>query len=293
MSGVQPRPESVQGDIVVLMVFKQPEHVDWLLRWLVAQGAFVVLHVDKKVQPAFTAHLARWQVMRGVHVLQNTVKVNWAGFSQVEATLRCVTWALNHLPNFARLHLMSGECHPLRPLCDIAARMNQLAPAGEADLIECRSWPGAAWRINRYNILGESPHNREHWHNLAFRWFRDLQGRLRVPVRSDFAPEDIVFGGQWWSMHRSSLVLMLAQPDLPAFCRKFRWTRCSDEHFFQIRHRATGLAAAGSQRFVQVPDGVASPRYLPLDELQQLHDQGFLFARKVTPEVAQTYWRER
>jgi len=293
MPRVQALPEGVPNDVVLLMVYKQSDHVDWLVRWLVAQGAFVVLHVDRKAQGAFAPHLPSWQAMSSVHVLQNNVTVNWAGFSQVEATLRGVTWALDHLPDFARLHLMSGECLALAPMAEIATRMNRLAHAGEADLIECRSRPGAAWRINRYNILGENPHNREHLHNLAFRWFRDLQVRLGLPVRGNFRPEDIVFGGQWWSMHRSSLVGMLDQPDLAFYCRKFRWTRCSDEHFFQIRHRAVGLRAAGSQRFLEVRDGAASPRYLPLKELQQRYDEGYLFARKVTPEVSQAYWMHR
>ena len=281
---------SAPKDVVALMVFKDADHVDWLLRWLVAGGAHVVLHIDKKSMERFAGHLSAWNVMQAVHVLRTNVTVNWAGFSQVEATLRCVTWALEHLPNFQRLHLMSGECLPLRPLADIASSMDQMAPAGAADLIECRDRPGAAWRINRYNIFGENPRNREHWHNVAFRWFRDLQVTLRLPTRSNFAPDDIVFGGQWWSMRRSSLVKMLAQPALQSYCRKFRFTRCSDEHFFQILHKSQGLRAAGSHRFVEFPDGRASPRHLDLQELQRLRDQGYLFARKVAPEIAQAYW---
>ena len=296
LNGGRQRPVRPGGtaseDVVALMVFKDPEHVDWLVRWLVAGGAQVVLHIDKKSMERFSGHLSAWKAVQAVHVVRDNVSVNWAGFSQVEATLRCLTWALEHLPNFQRLHLMSGECLPLQRLADNASAMEQRAPDGMADLIECRERAGMAWRINRYHLFGENPRNREHWHNLAFRWFRDLQRILRLPPRGNFAPEDIVFGSQWWSMHRSSLVRMLAQPALRSYCRKFRFTRCSDEHFFQILHQAQGLRAAGSHRFVEFPDGRASPRYLDLQELQRLREQGYLFARKVAPAVARAYWTQ-
>jgi hypothetical protein len=276
-------------DVIVLMVFKQPIHVDWLLARLMGQGAHVVLHVDRKALPAFTPFFKRWRGEPALHLVPDPVVVNWAGFSQVRATLRCLRLALERVPAFRHLHLMSGECLPLRPLDQIADAMEGATRAGESDLIESRRFPSLDWRINRFNILGEHPRNREWLYNAAFLRARNLQVRLGLPARSNFSPEEILYGSQWWSAHRCTVQQMMGWPGLADFIRSFAWTRCADEHFFQMLHHRLGLRAAGSGRYFDIPLGVASPRYLSSDELPRLRDQGHLFARKVAPEVAQGY----
>jgi hypothetical protein len=272
------------------MVFKQPEHVNWLLQLLTAQGASVVLHVDRKALPAFAAWLPRWRERPRVHLVPDPVVVNWAGFSQVQATLRCLRLALERVPNFTHLHLMSGECLPLRPLADIGAEMDRLTRAGESDLIESRRRPGVDWRINRFNVLGEHPRNREPLHNAVFLRLRNLQSRLGLPPRRNFRADEILYGSQWWSLHRDTVERMLRWPSLPDFQRRFRFTRCADEHFFQMLHQRLGLRASDPLRYCEFPPGVASPRLLPLPELQRLRAEGCLFARKVQPAVARAFW---
>jgi hypothetical protein len=272
------------------MVFKQPEQVDWQLRWLLAQGAAVVLHIDRKALPAFGPLLARWRVEPLLHPVPDPVVVNWAGFSQVEATLRCLRTALDREPGFRHLHLMSGECVPLRPMAEIAQAVDRLSAAGVSDLIESRAWPAMNLRINRFNILGESPRNREPAFNAAFVRLRKLQFRLGLPERKNFRPEEILFGGQWWTAHRATVERMLQGPAMDDFVRRFRWTRCADEHFFQMLRHRLGLRAVGSHRFCEVPPGLASLRYMALPDLHRLRDEGYLFARKVAPQVARSYW---
>jgi hypothetical protein len=275
--------------VVVLMVFRNPEQVRWQIQWLLEQGVHVVLHVDAKFLASFAPLLAEFSDHPGVSPVSDPVRVNWAGFSQVRAVLAGVKLALDRRPSFSHLHVMSGECLPLQTFDVIEQRWAHDHP--EADLIESRLRPGYEWRINRFNILGENPRNREHWHNLAFKSVRDLQIRWLSP-RKNFRDSEVLFGSQWWSLRAASLRSMLLNTDLEAFIRMFRWTRCADEHFFQILHHRAGLRAAGNLRYDDFPAGHASPRYLDPSDLLAASDRGYLYARKVSLEVARTYWRE-
>lgn len=268
------------------MVFRDPAQTGWLIDLLREQGVFVIVHVDAKQQALYRPLAMRYATQTGVHVVAEPVAVNWAGFSQVQASLRGIEWALANLPAMEYLHLMSGECLPLRPLADCEPLFER---AGGQDLIECRLRPGYEWRINRYNILGEHPRNREHWHNRAFKLVRELQRGL--PPRRNVPADGIYFGSQWWSLRTSSLRRMLGSVDLPAFCRRFAWTRCADEHFFQILHHRVGLRAGGHHRHDRFDGSIASPAYLSLAELQEAFNRGCLFARKVRLDVMQQYAR--
>ncbi|MDQ8022141.1 MAG: beta-1,6-N-acetylglucosaminyltransferase [Moraxellaceae bacterium] len=279
----------VPAHVVVLMVFQKPDQVVWLIELLLRLGAAVVVHVDAKHVARFAGLPQRFAHDPRVHVLDCSVRVNWGGFSQVRATLLGVQAALDRFPSFRYLHLMSGECLPLMDFGSIGARIDTLPE--DADFIESEHKPGYAWRINRYNILGEHPRNRAHWHNLAFKKLRDLQKPL--PPRRNFGLDEIRIGSQWWSMRADSVRAMWEQAgDMEMFCRRFRWTRCSDEHFFQILHYRAGRVPAGSARRVRFPPGVASPAYLGLDEIRQAKAEGCLFARKVETDVARDYWQE-
>jgi hypothetical protein len=274
------------GHVVVLMVFKDPLHTRWQIDSLRGQGVHVVLHVDAKSLRTFAQGLPMWAALPGVTIVPQPVRVNWAGFSQVRAILSGVNLAMAQLTGFTHLHLMSGECLPLRSFEEMGRLWAAEYP--DADLIECRLRPGYEWRINRFNPFGESPHNREHWHNQAFKWARNAQLRW-LPPRSNFPAGEVWFGSSWWSLRASSVRKMLAGVDLDDFCNKFRWTRCADEHFFQILHRRAGLGAAGTRRLDRFSPGASSPDYLGLDDLGAARATGHFFARKIKPEVARAF----
>jgi hypothetical protein len=145
--------------------------------------------------------------------------------------------------------------------------------------------PGYEWRTSRYNLFGESPHNLRHWHNQFIKWARDAQLRW-LPPRPNFAFDEVWFGSSWWLLRGESVRAICAGLDQERLARDFRWSRCADEHFFQILDRRAGLEATSSHRFDDFPPGAASPRYLALEELLVARAQGLHFARKVTPEVA-------
>ena len=261
--------------VVLVQAHHLPERVAWLVNHLRTQGVFVVVHIDAKATPLFKVCAEYFSHVPNVHFLEAPVTVNWAGFSQVRATMKGVNWVRRNLPDFEYLHLLSGECLPLLPFTEIDKTLR--TKLKDRDLIECGLRPGYEWRINRYNILGESPRNRQHYHIKAFKWVRDLQSSFSP--RSNFSADRIFFGSQWWSLRKTTIDLMMAR-DMNEFSKRFSWTRCADEHFFQILFAETGLETAGSRRYVDFQNA-ASPKYLLLGELVTAIEQGALFARKV------------
>ena len=82
---------------------------------LAGQGAAFYVHIDRKVDPApFAQALA---AMRDVHFVE-PVRVNWMGFSIVEATLRLMRAARRQ--GYDRYSLLSGQDYPIRSNSSIA-----------------------------------------------------------------------------------------------------------------------------------------------------------------------------
>ena len=191
------------------------------------------------------------------------VSVNWAGFSIVEAILRGITSAFEKFGTYDYLHLLSGQCVPLLSLDEMSQHLqtSEYYP----DLIECGLRSGFEWRINRFNILGEYPHNRDPWPNMLFK--RVLWLQKPFPKRLNFTDDEVMAGSGWWSLRFETIRTMLDSVNLNKFKRKFRWTRCADEHFFQILFSRTGLNSQGSGRYIIFDHGAASPRLLSLQEL--------------------------
>lgn len=269
---------------VILMVHKSPDHVEWLAHQLAALGAFVVLHVDRRERAAFDGlRLPREAGVPVAHLLEQPVVVNWSGFSQVRATALGINWIREHLPSVRYLHLMSGECLPLRRFAEIEPLMLD-AGGAPVDLLDSSRKPWLDWRINRFCLFGEHSKNRTDLYNAIFRRVVALQSRL--PARRNVPPADLRQGSQWWSLHRSSVEAMYASVDLRRFNAGFRWTRCADEHYFQILHHRAGLRTRGNLRDIEFQPGMASPNYLGLERLEAARRGGQAFARKVQPAVA-------
>lgn len=271
--------------VFLILAHGQPKQVNILISCLLSQGGQVVLHIDRKKIGDFTESITLWKTDPNFHLVEDPVTVNWAGFSIVEATLRGITSALEKFGNFDYLHLLSGQCIPLLSLSE----MSQYLQAGDyhPDLIECRLRPGYEWRINRFNILGEYPHNRDPWPNMLFKRFLWLQKPF--PKRRNFTDDEVMEGSAWWSLRLETIRTMLSSIDLHKFKRKFRWTRCADEHFFQMLFSRCGLKSQGSGRYIIFDHGAASPKLLSLQELIDARQAKFLFARKVSQEIASEF----
>ena len=95
----------------LILAHKDPVHVGRLVRRLQHPGAAVFLHIDKKspIGP-FREALEGLDVT----VLENRVKVYWAGFSGLRAIMKLVDASLRDSRNFTHFCLLSGSDYPIK-----------------------------------------------------------------------------------------------------------------------------------------------------------------------------------
>ncbi|WP_414172435.1 beta-1,6-N-acetylglucosaminyltransferase [Clavibacter tessellarius] len=107
--------------VFLIYTFREPELLARTIRRLAPHP--VVVHVDRKVDQApFVAALAAEDRDR-VEFLADRVRVNWGGYSQVEAIRRLVAAGIARARPEEHLVLLSGQDYPIRPVAELEAML--------------------------------------------------------------------------------------------------------------------------------------------------------------------------
>lgn len=138
--------------IFLIYTFKEPELLSRTCAKL--YPAQVYVHVDAKVDIGpFRAALAR---NKNVELIEERVKVNWAGWSQVVAIRRLVKAAIKKAAPNDYVVLLSGQCYPLHGIEKISSFFSANSPT---QYLRC------------FEINGSEPHYQK---QIFRRHFRDL-----------------------------------------------------------------------------------------------------------------------
>lgn len=271
---------------VLMMVHKDAERVQAFIYWLLQYRISVVVHVDRNQSSLHSALTQYFAQQPMVCIIDNPVSVNWSGVSQVKAEVALIEKAGQIFPETDYYHLVSGECQPL-----VEPGKWDFFLDGKSYL-ECEELPEYEWRIRRFMPFGESTRNRTLPYRLASRALREIQRVM--PMRSNFGEEAKLKGGNWFSLCRADV--MAIRPHLDdAFVKRFKMTRCADEHFLQILFAQLGIRFNHHNlRYCVWHEGKASPEYLTIEQLTKAQEsEQYLFARKVDSKVSKEYSRER
>ncbi|WP_438767203.1 beta-1,6-N-acetylglucosaminyltransferase [Kushneria sp. TE3] len=271
---------------VLMMVHKNPEHVQAFIDWLLKHKVSVVVHVDRNQSTLHATLTEQFAHQSMVCIISNPVSVNWSGVSQVKAEIALIEQAVQTFPDADYYHLISGECQPL--FCpDEWDRF-----LDGKSYLESEELPEYEWRVRRFMPFGESPKNRTLPYRLASRMLREVQ-RI-MPMRNNFGDEARLKGGNWFSLCRADVMTVRLHLN-SAFVKRFRMTRCADEHFLQILFAQLGIHFHNyNLRYCVWHEGKASPEYLTIEQLSQARESGrYLFARKVDDTVFKEYSRKR
>lgn len=246
-----------------------------LARALAETGRPVAVHVDARadIRP-FDSAVGDAPLIRLARR-----RAEWGGFGLVSAALDGAR-ALLAAPETAHVALVSGADLPLRPLAELDA--HAAADPG-LDLIEARP----ARRYVRGG-LAEERHTLRH----PFPWRRRrlfdacvaAQRRLRL---TRAPPEGLALacGSQWWRLSRPTLERMLADPQLPALIRFFRWSWIPDESFFQSLALRWSARRADLSPTLARFDHAGRPFVFHDDHADLLARADHFFARKIDPRA--------
>ena len=274
-------------DAYIILCHHLPWQVNALAKYLSAAGDDVYIHVD-----ASSNIEAEIKTGEHVHQVRNRVKIEWADWSMVRATLNAIESMPDCGRNYRYVHLLSGQCLPAMPFSERETELSRAAEQG-IQFMQCG-------RLPRHDLWGEDGglHRVEIWyprwmvskHSPWHRWFWPYSRkwrRLHLRRPSSFFFRPFYGGGQWWSLTGDCVAAIAEYARTHrCFCRFFHHAFCSDELFFQTCLARTGYLnrlVDDNRRYLKWPfKDAPSPMDLQPEHWGEAWGSGALFARKFT-----------
>jgi hypothetical protein len=238
---------------------------------------FVYIHIDRK------SPITIEQVVKHPKVkVTKEIKVNWGGFSIVEATCLLADQALND--GSTRLTLLSGVSYPIvsdAKLKEFAESSVEYVDAGVVDL---------ATQTKAFRRRFTTRH-------FSFHLKQDLKGRIirrtsrefwalmpHIDPSKELGDIELTLGSQWWSVtsdtYAKSILLFEQNRKVKSYFKKIE---CSDESFFgTLFHHVTKIHNAHGTTYVKWTIG-GGPKSIEFADIESESRAGhFLFVRKIS-----------
>jgi hypothetical protein len=270
----------------ILLSHKDPEGIIAQTLRLTAAGDCVAIHFDaRSSQDDYARIRAALAGNSRVTFARRRIRCGWGEWSLVAATLSAVEAALQDFPGATHLYMLSGDCMPIKTAEYVRAFLER----EEADYIESFDFFGSDWIKTG---LKEERLVYRHWFNERQRkwWFyKSLEVQQKFGL-SRKIPEDLQMriGSQWWCLRRRTVEAVLdflkRRPDIPRF---FSTTWIPDETFFQtlVAHLVPDREIRSRTLTFLMFTDYGMPVTFYDDHHDLLLAQGYLFARKISPEA--------
>ena len=261
----------------MVLAHKNLEQVSRLVAHL--QASFdVFIHVDKK--SAIT--MQDFQQYNRTTVTKK-FKASWGSLGIVHATLELLTLASQRC-KYDRFVLISGQDIPLTSNDNITSFFSRHSTA---EFIDSRPFlpedESRLTRITRFHFF-----SRKSSSGAITQWAADVSRRLDralmlIGIRRSMNYR-FRWGSQWMDLSAETVSTILEAVHKDSkFLKRFRFTFCPDEFFFQTAvenfgSRSTNLV--DPQRYIDWETGPEHPRVLRAEDLERIRNSGMLFARK-------------
>jgi hypothetical protein len=273
---------------ILIMAHDQPVHLAKLVESLSCDWTRIFIHIDRKVDAAeFKKCIPEH---KNIIILDDKyrIRVNWGGFSIVEAMLNLLDVSLNSGERFARFCFLSGSDFPIKTLNHIKA---------------CFDSEKEFMRVDRRL---DASCNNSHYKNVCYLHFYDMPLQKitrRIPriPRKTYDKIKLYHGCTWWSLTEECIKYIMKfiqrNNDYTAF---HKYTLCPDEIFFHSIVKSSPFAANITHDYEKANDlnsyfdlnehgchyidwnakGVTLPKVLNESDINNLLRSETLFARK-------------
>jgi len=259
----------------IIVMHQYPGLAERLIKALRHQQFDFYLHLDKKVNILPFEYLA---TLPNTRFVINRKKVNWAGYSQLEAIGASLEAILSSGRSYDCINLLSGQDYPIKPTGDIYAFFE--AHPGYSFLSSETPpspwWDEAIRRITRYHLIDYRFKGKHRLENLL---------SLMLPERQFPLPMKL-YGGPlaaYWTLSADAAVYLhqfLAEGRHRLF---FKHTWAPDEFLVNtilMNSRFRDHIIDDNYRYIDRSCGGAHPKILTMADLPQLQNSNRLFARK-------------
>ncbi len=249
---------------------------------LAAGGRPVAVHIDARAPASAVADFDRAAGSAALIRVKRR-RCDWGMFGLVAATLDAAAALLKSDAAFSHATLVSGADMPLRPLAELDGF---LANHPDTDMIEAVELSERRWVIDgltdeRFRLF--HPFN---WRTQRTLFDANVIVQRALTVHRKLPPGVTpALGSQWWTLTRATLAAILADPQLPALKRFYRWCWIPDESFFQTLARRHGKTRLNRSLTLAKFDPDGMPYVFHDDHGALLSQSDHFLVRKVHPRA--------
>ncbi|PWK62199.1 DUF5928 domain-containing protein [Roseicyclus mahoneyensis] len=270
----------------ILLCHKDPAAIIRQAERLTATGDYVAIHFDARSKAADYATITEvLGANPSVCFARRRIKCGWGAWSLVQATLNALEVAEERFADATHFYMLSGDCLPVKS----AAYAHKFLDAHDRDYVESFDFHSSDWIKTGFK---DERLIYRHWFNertqkwLFYRSFK-MQKALGLTRRIP-ADIEVMIGSQWWCLRRCTIEKILE------FCRQrrdvvrfFSTTWIPDETFFQtlVRHLVPEREIESRTLTFKMFSDYGMPVSFYNDQYDLLISQGYLFARKISPEA--------
>ena len=285
----------------LILAHSDPTHLKRLIGALDGDHANFLIHIDRKseIKP-FRRILS---VQSNVRLSKCRIRVHWATFSIVQATLVLMKEALLSYPDCEYFILLSGLDYPIKPNEFIIRRLGEQKGKQYIRYLKISENDWLQKKIKKFWYP-------EHYGGLRAKLFRRIEGRIwRHAQERVFREVELYHGSQWWMLTHDCVVYILDYVRKNRhFSRFYRFTQIPDEMFFHtiVMNSPFGLQTNRRSEYLEwdypkiqfkeygdhfkyIDFSVERERPAVLDEsdYRALCESNYLFARKFKSEKSE------
>lgn len=245
----------------------------------------IYIHIDKKSSIS-EEDIKNLSSRKRVQYVSQQYKINWGGINHLKAILELANKAIENPAN-KFFHLITGHDYPIVSLDKFSDFFNTNQ---NNDFMEYFTLPYSAWpedgmdRLSRYNIY-DLIDGRTGLNERLIKGFSKLQKKIGFKRGFSSGFPSLYGGSTYWSLRRESLEYVFQyMTEYPKFLKRFRYSFCSEEIFFQtilLNSLFKDRIINNNLRFIIWEERNGNfPANLDINDYNSLRQSDALFARK-------------
>lgn len=271
---------------ICIQCHNKPEQVNYLIEHLPKEEFDIFIHVDKK-----SNIIDDISKKSNVFFCKKRVNVQWARFSQVEATLEL--FKMVDEKKYKYIHLISGQDYMIKPseyFTKLFTEENECEYIQSNTLPDYNMWSTQWGGRSRYEVwypqwLIKRP--KKVFIRLLKSAYVALVMHMNCLKRKKYPVEQFYGGSSWFSITAKSMGWIKAYlSSHPSYIKFFRHTIYADELFFSTLIRISpyknNIVNNPLRFMIWKGSNTGGPKELEIKNIDEMKQSDAIFARKVT-----------
>ena len=265
----------------IIMAYKDPEQIERLVKNMAHPDFDFYVHIDTKFDIAPFAYL---KSIERVYLIENRVKVTWAGYSFTKGVLNCISEIFETGRSYDYINSMSGQDYPIKP-ADAFYRFIEERKGKNFFAIEKFGsgwWQDAENRISKYHMT-----------DFDFKGRYLIQSLLnKILPRRKFPYGYTLFGSNrstWWTITRECADYLVRFMETHPRMRRFaKLTWAPDEFLIPtiiMNSPFKDTVIPDNYRYFDWSRGGANPKILTVEDFAPIAASAYFLARKFDIKV--------